>query len=197
MYKYREINPYWLSDTGNSSRESCESGKQTSAQQECIYRISSLEGNNSCIWKSMWFNQYITFFVTEHFKFISICFEVLRGLTVCVEASPQWIARKDIWKLNFWPPFCFEMGKVTFYWPLNRLWKGILHFTFTEISCPATGPGDLKFVTDSLPLFGLNETFLMANFEASMMWGDAMPHEMYEFTKKVSSTLLEKHNRLC
>ena len=39
--------------------------------------------------------------------------------------------------------------------------KGILHFTFTEIGCPATGPGDLKFITDSLPLFRLNEIFLI------------------------------------
>ena len=35
--------------------------------------------------------------------------------------------------------------------------KGILHFPFTVIVCPATGPGDLKFITDSLPLFGLNQ----------------------------------------
>ena len=47
--------------------------------------------------------------------------------------------------------------------------KGILHFTFTEIGCPATGLGDLKFVTDSLPLFGLNETFLIAKSEGSMI----------------------------
>ena len=69
--------------------------------------------------------------------------------------------------------------------------KGILHFNFAEIGCSATGPGDLKFTTDSLPLFGLNETFLIAKSEASMMWGDAMPHEMNKFTKKVSSTLLK------
>ena len=56
--------------------------------------------------------------------------------------------------------------------------KGILHFTFTDIGCPATGRGDLKFTTYSLPLFGLNETFLIAKSKASMMWGDAMPHEM-------------------
>ena len=47
--------------------------------------------------------------------------------------------------------------------------KGILHFTFTEIGCPATGPGDIKFITDSLPLFRLNETFLIAKSEASVM----------------------------
>ena len=47
--------------------------------------------------------------------------------------------------------------------------KRILHYSFTEIGCPATGPGDLKFITDSLPLFGLNETFLIAKSEASMM----------------------------
>ena len=72
--------------------------------------------------------------------------------------------------------------------PLTNRWigseKGILHFTFTEIGFPATGPGDLKFITDSLPLFGLKETFLIAKSEASMMWGDAMPHEMNESTKE-------------
>ena len=47
--------------------------------------------------------------------------------------------------------------------------KGILHFTFTEIGCPATGPGNVKFIAGSLPLFGLNETFLIAKSEASMM----------------------------
>ena len=41
-----------------------------------------------------------------------------------------------------------------------------MHFTFTEIGCPATSPGDLKFITDSLPLFWLNE---IAKSEASMM----------------------------
>ena len=45
----------------------------------------------------------------------------------------------------------------------------ILHLTFTEIGCPDTGPGDLKFITDSLPLFGLNETFLIVKPEVSMM----------------------------
>ena len=82
--------------------------------------------------------------------------------------------------------------------PLTDRWigseKGILHFTFAEIVCPATGPGNLKFITDSLPLFGLNETFLIAKSEASMMWGDAMPHEMNELTKIISSTLLKKKN---
>ena len=79
--------------------------------------------------------------------------------------------------------------------PLTDHWigseKGILHFTLTEIGCPATGPGNLNFRTDSLPLFGLNETFLTGKSKASMMWGNPMPHEMNEFTKKVSSTLLK------
>ena len=144
----------------------------------------------------MWFNQYITFFFTEHFKFISICFEVLRGLCWSIATMNTRKRIHENW--IFGSPFCFEMDKVTSYWPLNRLWKRILHFTFTEIGCPATGPGELKFITDSLPLFGLKETFLIAKSEASMMWGDAMPHEMKEFTKKVSSTLLKKtHHRLC
>ena len=33
--------------------------------------------------------------------------------------------------------------------------KGILHFTFKVTVCQATGPSDLKFMTDSLSLFGL------------------------------------------
>ena len=82
------------------------------------------------------------------------------------------------------------MDKATSYWPLC-FEKGILHFTFTEIGCPATGPGDLRFIMDSLPLFGLNETFLIAKSEAPTMWGDAMPHEMNEFIKKVSSIVLK------
>ena len=71
--------------------------------------------------------------------------------------------------------------------------NGILHFTFTEIVCPATGSGDLRsnFITDSLSLLGLNEIFLIAKSEASMMRGDAMSHEVNEFTKKFSSTRLK------
>ena len=34
--------------------------------------------------------------------------------------------------------------------------------------CPATGPGHLKFIRESLPLFWLNETFLIAKPEVSM-----------------------------
>ena len=139
----------------------------------------------------MWFNQYITFFFTEHFKSIPICFEVLRGLCWRLEASLQWITPKDTWKL-----ICFGHHFVR-----SDCWigseKGVLHFNFTEIGCPATVPGDLKFITDSLPLFGLNETFLIAKSEASMMWGDAMPHKMNKFTKKFSSSLMKKHHRLC
>ena len=79
-----------------------------------------------------------------------------------------------------WPPFCFKKDKDTSYWPL------ILHFTFTVILCPATGPGDLKFITDSLSLFVLNHFFLITKSAAPMMWGGAMPHEMYEFVKLFS-----------
>ena len=57
--------------------------------------------------------------------------------------------------------------------PLTDRWigseKGILHFTFAEIGCPATGPGDLKFIMGSLTFWGLNETFLIVKSEASMM----------------------------
>ena len=141
----------------------------------------------------MWFNQYITvtFFFTEHFKIISICFEVLRSL--CWNIATMNYANGYM-KIKFF-------GRHFVRLPLTDRWigseKGILHFTFTEIGCTATGPGDLQFTTDSLPSFGLNETFLIAKSEASMMWGDAMPYEMNEFTRKVSSTLLKKHHMLC
>ena len=36
-------------------------------------------------------------------------------------------------------------------------------------NCPATGPGDLTFITESLSLFGLNKTSLIAKSEASLM----------------------------
>ena len=41
---------------------------------------------------------------------------------------------------------------------------------------------------DSLPLFGLNQTYLIAKSEASMKLGDAMRHEM---NKPFSSTALK------
>ena len=89
------------------------------------------------------------------------------------------------WKLSFWPPFCFEMNKVASYWPLDRLWKRDPVFYFCRNRLSGYWSGDLKFVTDSLPLFRLNDFFfLKANSEASMMWDDAMPYEMNEFTKK-------------
>ena len=46
-------------------------------------------------------------------------------------------------------------------------------------------------------MFGLNETFLIAKSEAeaSMMWGDVIPHEMNEFTKNASSTPMKKQNK--
>ena len=54
----------------------------------------------------------------------------------------------------------FEIWRVTFF---------LKFFTFTEIGCLATGPGDLKFTTDSLPLFGLNETFIIAKSKVSVI----------------------------
>ena len=39
-----EINPYWLSDTGNISWEWCKSDKQTSAQHEFVYRMYKSRG---------------------------------------------------------------------------------------------------------------------------------------------------------
>ena len=119
------------------------------------------------------------------------------------------ITRKITWKLNFygrhlvlertikitkWVPLRAmktfirkEMGL-----PLTDPWigseKGILHFTFTVIVYPATGTGDLKFTTDSLPLFWLNQTSLIGKSDAPMMWGGAMPYEMYEFIQSFSST---------
>ena len=99
--------------------------------------------------------------------------------------------RKDTWNLNFWPPFCFEMCMVTSYRPLNRLWKRDPVFYFYKNRLSGYWYRRFKFITDSLPLFELKETFLTAKSEESMIWGDVMPHEMNEFTKKVSSTLLK------
>ena len=88
----------------------------------------------------------------EHFKFISICFDVLKRS--CVEASIQLRERThENWFI--WLPFCFEKERL----PLTDPWigseKGILHFTFAVIVCPATVPSDLKFIRDNLSLFGL------------------------------------------
>ena len=70
-------------------------------------------------------------------------------------------------------------------------------FNFTVIVClSGTGPGDLKLIMDSLPLFWLNQTYLIVKSEASMMWGDAMPHKMNKFMESFSSTPLKKHFRL-
>ena len=60
------------------------------------------------VFESLWFNQYITFFVTEHSKFISACF---KG-SVLKYRYNELGSRLN---LNFWPPFCFEMDKVTSY----------------------------------------------------------------------------------
>ena len=94
------------------------------------------------------------------------------------------ITRKNTVKLIFYGRH-FVLKKTRL--PLTDPWigceKGILHFTFTVIVCPATGPGDLKFITDSLPLFGFNQTSLIVKSDAPMMWGDSMSHEMYEFIK--------------
>ena len=89
-----------------------------------------------------------------------------------------------------WPPFCFKKDKTT----LTDAWvgseKGILHFTFTVV-CSTTGPGNLKFITDSL-IVGLNQSFLiLAKSDVPMMLGGAMPHEMYEFIKSFSCTPLK------
>ena len=116
---YIEINPHWLSDTGNISRVANPINKRVRSTSLFI-GSASLGGNISCIWKSMWFNQYITFFVTEHFKFISICFEVLRSL--CWSIATLTYA-KGYMKTEFLAPIFFWMDKVTSYWPLNRLWK--------------------------------------------------------------------------
>ena len=70
--------------------------------------FASLEGNISWIWKSMWFNQYITFFFTKHFKFISICFEVLRGLCWSMR---QWIHAKGYMKIDFLAAILFWNGQ--------------------------------------------------------------------------------------
>ena len=150
-------------------------------------RFASVEWNISCIWKSLWFNQYITFFITEHFKFISIlsfkyAMKYAKGYVKIEFFGPHLVLK---WTRLPLTDHCIDFE------------KGSLHFTFTEIICPPTGPGNLKFITDSLLLFGLKETFLIAQSKASVMWGDAMPHEMNKFTQKVSSPRLKKQHRLC
>ena len=72
--------------------------------------FASLEGNISFIWKPMWFNQYITFFFIEYFKFISICFEVLRSLWSSISTLNEY-TRKDTWKLNLLAAILFWNGQ--------------------------------------------------------------------------------------
>ena len=70
----------------------------------------------SCILKSLWFNQYNTFFFTEYFKSISICLMFLNCNSVGVLLQ----LRERIHKIELlWPPFCFESDRVWCYWPLN------------------------------------------------------------------------------
>ena len=141
----------------------------------------------------MWINQYLTLFFIEHFKFISICFAVLKRSVL----EHRYKYAKGYTELTFYGRhFVLKRTRQSFIYHWIGSEKGIMHFTFTVIVCPATGPGYLKFITDSLPLFGLIETFLIAKSEASMMWGDAMPHEMNEFIKSFSCTPLKKHARL-
>ena len=136
--------------------------------------FATIKWNISRIWKPMWINQYITFFFKEHFKFVSICLDVFKGL--CCNIAT--IMRKDTWKLNFYSRH-FILKSHTDLWIGSE--KGILHFTFTVIVCPGTGPGDRKLITDNLSLFVLNQTYPIAKSEASVVCGDAMPHEMNEF----------------
>ena len=150
--------------------------------------FSSREGNISCIWKSVWIIQYITLFFIEVLNSFPSVLIFWKGLYWSITT----LLRKDTLKWKFYG--CHFILKRTRL-PLIDSWKGseigILHFTSTVIVCLATGPGDLKLITDSLPLFGLNKTFRIAKADAPMMWGDAMPHEMYEFTKSFSCTPLK------
>ena len=102
------------------------------------------------------------------------------------------LMRKDTWKSNYYVRhFVLKSTRLPLTYPWIGSEKGILYFIFTVIVCPATGPGDLKFITDSQPSFGLNQTFLIAKSNASMMWGGANPHEIYEFNKSFSCTPLK------
>ena len=122
--------------------------------------FASLEGNISCIWKSMWINRYIIFFFKDHFKFnFPSVLMFWKGLCWSIAT----ITRKYTWKVNFYGcHFVLKRGRL----PLTNPWivseRRILHFAFTVSVCPATGPGDFKFIMDSLSLFELNETFLIA-----------------------------------
>ena len=146
LYRNIEINSHWLSDTGNISQESCKSDKRMRSTSLFI-GFASCEENISCIWKSEWINQYITFFITEHFKFISICFDVLKRSLL----KHRYNDAKGYMEIEFlWPPFWFKKANLLILEYLGSE-KEILHFTFTVIVFSASGPGSLKFIMDSLP----------------------------------------------
>ena len=103
-----------------------------------------------------------------------------KGLAWIIATIMRKESKKDTLNLFFYDRhFVLKVTRLSLTDPWIGAVKGILHFTFTVIVCPATDPGDLKFITDSLPLFGLNQIFLMAKSDVPLMWGDAMPHEMY------------------
>ena len=83
----------------------------------------------------MWFHQYIIFFFTKHFKFISICFEVLSGLfwnnasMETRERIHECFGRNFVLKWTRLPPtdryigsenrdpaFCFYRNRLSGYW---------------------------------------------------------------------------------
>ena len=142
----------------------------------------------------MWFNQYITFFFTEHFKFISVCFEVLRGLLLKHHYNDLRERIHENW--IFGCHFVLKWTRL----PLTDRWisseKGILYFSFTEISCP----GHLKFVTDSLPLFELNKTFFYSDLRSisdvrrcHATWNERIHKESRFYTpEKTPQTLFKK-----
>ena len=71
-----------------------------------------------------------------------------------------------------------------------------MHFTFTEIGCPAIGPGDLKFITDSLLLFGLID---FSNSEIRSVNDARRCHatDNERIHKESQFYTPEKHHRLC
>ena len=82
--------------------------------------FAGLEGNISCIWKSMWINQYITLFFIEHSKLISICFDF-----------PS--------VLMFWKSLCWSIATITRKDKLNLNFYG-RHFVLKRTRLPLTDP---------------------------------------------------------
>ena len=102
---------------------------------------------------------------------------------------------KDTWKLKFYGHhFVWKWTRLSLTDSLISSEKGIPHFTYTVKICLATGPSDLKFITDTLPLFRF-WTFLS---EIQSVCGMRRWHATWnEWTHKIIQFYTpEKHFRL-